>query len=30
MPRTSRITLVLGAIAIALVALVAVANGAEV
>src|ERR1700760_2070466 len=30
MPRTSRITLVLGAIAVALVALVAVANGAEV
>src|SRR6201986_78282 len=30
MPRTSRITLVLGAIAVALVGLVAVANGAEV
>ncbi len=30
MPRTSRITLVLGAIAVALVALVAVADGAEV
>ena len=30
MPRTPRITLVLGAIAVALVALVAVANGAEV
>src|ERR1700749_5338030 len=30
MPRSSRITLVLGAIAVALVALVAVANGAEV
>src|ERR1700742_3588058 len=30
MPRTSRITLVLGAIAVALVALVAVASGAEV
>ena len=30
MPRTSRITLVLGAIAVALVALAAVANGAEV